>query len=97
MSNQTVQDIQQVIDRLFERLDNAKTGGEITQCTHSLRVQITKKRKLGGSLAEREQEIVAAVGEIAEKKSGGSLWIFVLAIIVIAGLYFAYTYISKHS
>ena len=97
MSNQTVQDLQLVIDKLFERLDNAKTGGELTQCTHSLRVQITKKKKLGGSLAEREKEIVAAVGEIAEKKSSGSLWVLVLIILVIAGLYFAYGYISKHS
>ncbi len=97
MSNQTVQDLQQVIDKLFERLDNAKTGGELTQCTHALRVQITKKKKLGGSLAEREKEIAAAVGEIAEKKSSGSLWVLVLIILVIAGLYFAYGYISKHS
>ena len=97
MSNQSVQDIQQVIDKLFEKLDNAKTGGEITQYTHSLRVQITKKKKLGGSLAEREKEIVAAVGEITEKKSGGSLWILVLVILIIVGLYFAYGYISKHS
>lgn len=94
MSSQSLHDIQQTIDKLFERLDNAKTGGEISQNNHALRVQITKKMKLGAALSEREKDIVAAVGAVADKKSGGSLWIMILVLAVIVGLYLAYKFLS---
>ena len=97
MTKQSHDDIQTTIDALFRRLDAAQTGGELTQCNHALRVQITKKKNQGGVLTEREKELVAAVGTIAGKRSGGHLWIFVLVLAVIGGLYWAYTYLSRHA
>lgn len=94
MSKQDLTDIQIVIDKLFGRLDGSSTGGELTQYNHALRVQITKKKKLGGTLTAREQDLVAAVGQIADQKSGGSLWVFVLVLLVIGGLYVAYRFLS---
>jgi len=93
MANQQLTDIQQTIDALFRKLDDAKTGGEITQCNHSLRVQITKKKNQGGTLSERERDLIAAVGAIAAPKKGGQFSIFVLILAVIGGLYLAYRYI----
>ncbi len=93
MSTQSLHDIQQTIDKLFERLDNAKTGGEISQNNHALRVQITKKLKLGAALNDREKDLVAAVGTVADKKSGSQLWIMILALAVIVGLYLAYKFL----
>lgn len=95
MSNQALSDIQQTIDKLFARLDAAQSGGEITQTNHALRVQITKKRQLGAALSAREQEIVAAVGEISGKKRGGSFGTIILLVIVLAGLYLAYRFLVK--
>lgn len=89
VSNQALSDIQQTIDKLFARLDAAKSGGEITQANHALRVQITKKKKFGAALSEREREIVSAVGGITEQKRGGSWGVMILVIVVAAALYAA--------
>ena len=55
MSKQDLTDIQIVIDKLFGRLEGSSTGGELTQYNHALRVQITKKKKLGGEEEEKDR------------------------------------------
>jgi hypothetical protein len=97
MADQQLSDVQQTIDALFRRLDDAKTGGEITQCNHSLRVQITRKRKLGGALSGRERDLIAAVGEIAAPRKKGGLGTVVLIVAVLGVLYLAYRYFSQHA
>lgn len=96
MSKQDVSDVQIVIDKMFDKLDNAKSGGEITQYNHSLRVQITKKKKMGAALTEREKDMIAAMGQIQSKKNGNPLWMVILIAAIIGGLYVAYRYLSHH-
>lgn len=89
-------DVQIMIDKLFEKLDAAKSGGEITQYNQALRMQITRKRKLGGSLSAREREIVAALGEIAPPRRGNPLAMLVALVVIAAALYAAYRYLAPH-
>jgi hypothetical protein len=94
MSDQSLGDIQQAIDKLFAKLDAAQSGGELAQANHALRVQITKKMKLGAALSAREQELVAAVGAVKEGGRKGGLGTLVLIVVVIGGLYLAYRFIA---
>jgi hypothetical protein len=96
MSNQSLHDIQIAIDNLFKKMESAKTGGEISQYSHALRVQITKKKNLGGSLMDRERALIKSIGEISQPREGGQfgkLWLAILIIAVIAGFYFAYKHL----
>jgi hypothetical protein len=94
MSNQTLDDIQVTIDALFEKLEQAETGSDLTQCNHALRIQITKKKQLGGKLTEREAAIIVAMGVILAKKSGMVMQIIVGIITFFIGLYVAYKLFS---
>ncbi len=96
MAQLTLSDVQVVIDKLFEKLDAARSGGEITQYNQALRVQITRKKQLGGTLSEREREIVAALGEISPPRRGSPLTTLVLIVLAIGGLYLAYRYLVPH-
>jgi hypothetical protein len=96
MAEPTLSDLQVVIDKLFEKLAAAKSGGEIIQYNQALRVQITRKKKLGGTLTEREREIVAALGEIAAPRSGSPLATLVVIVVIIGGLFLAYRYLMPH-
>ena len=97
MSKQDLTDIQIVIDKLFGRLDGSSTGGELTQYNHALRVQITKKKKLGGTLTAREQDLVAAVGQIADKQGGRPVLGAILILLALGILYAAYRFLSGHA
>jgi hypothetical protein len=94
MSDQALGDIQQAIDKLFAKLDAAQSGGEISQANHALRVQITKKLKLGARLSAREQELVAAVGAVKEGKKSGGFGTLVLIVVVIGAIYLAWRFLS---
>ena len=96
MAQLTLSDVQVLIDTLFEKLAAARSGGEITQCNQALRVQITRKKQLGGALSEREREIVAALGEISAPRRGSPLATLVLIVLVIGGLCLAYRYLVPH-
>jgi hypothetical protein len=96
MAQLALGDVQVMIDKLFEKLEAARSGGAITQYNQALRVQITRKKQLGGTLSEREREIVAALGEIAPPRRSSPLGTLVLAVLVIGALYVAYRYLAPH-
>jgi hypothetical protein len=96
MAQLTLTDVQTLIDKLFEKLAAARSGGEITQYNQALRVQITRKRKLGGLLSEREHEIISALGEIAAPRRRSPLTILVLIALLSGGLWLAYRYLVLH-
>jgi len=96
MAQLSLNDLQPLIDKLFEKLAAARSGGEITQYNQALRVQITRKKKLGGVLNEREREIVAALGEIAPPRRGSPLTALVLIVVILGGLYLAYRLLVPH-
>lgn len=96
MAQLALGDVQIIIHKLFEKLAAARSGGEITQYNQALRVQITRKKQLGGTLSEREREIVAALGEIVPPRSGSPLPTLVLIVAVIGALYLAYRYLAPH-
>ena len=84
MAAPTLTDVQVLIDALFAKLDKAASGGELTRFQHALRIQITRKRSMGGTLTERERELVAAVGAIVPAQRGHPL-LTLLVIIVLGG------------
>lgn len=90
MSSQSSDDIQILIDKLFEKLDKATSGGELTQCTHALRVQITKKAQMGASLHDREKRIIASLGEISAPKKTNTLLILALVSALAIAAYIAF-------
>ena len=94
MPDQRLSDIQHTIDRLFTRLDQAKGGGDLTQCTHALRVQITKKMRQKAALSEREAAIITALGPIATRGGGCGWWIAILALLGAAAAYLAYRHLT---
>ncbi len=94
MSTQSLEDIQVIIDNLFDRLEKAETGGEISQCNHALRIQITKKKQMGGRLSEREETLIKAIGIIEAKKNGRLMQLIVLIVAFFIGLYVAYKVFS---
>ena len=84
MSAPTLTDVQIMIDTLFAKLDKAASGGELTRFQHALRIQISRKRSMGGTLAERERELVAAVGAITPARRGHPL--LTLLVIIVLGV-----------
>ncbi len=86
--SQTIADMQIEIDALFKKLDQASTGGEVTQTNHALRVKISRKRQLGGRLNEREKSLIGAVGGEINATPGRGVPIvpiLVLALLLVAG------------
>jgi len=94
MNTQNVGDVQIIIDKLFEKLDNAKSGGEITQVNHSLRIQINKKINIGGILTDRENYLVMALGKTTVKGSGNRGYLYVLLVVSALAAYVYLKYVN---
>lgn len=73
---------QAMIDSLFDKLDRATTGGELSQLQHALRIQISRKKNAGGTLSGRERGLIAAVGDITGRRSSALRWLVTLAIVL---------------
>ncbi len=87
-------DPQIIIDKLFEKLDNARSSGEVQQTTHALRIQITNKKKAGLALSAREKAMVASMGEITKPaKTGFGPGLIVVIVVVGAVIYAVYAYL----
>ncbi|MBA3937429.1 MAG: hypothetical protein H0X38_08200 [Planctomycetes bacterium] len=84
MTAPTLTDVQIMIDTLFAKLDKAASGGELTRYQHALRIQISRKRSMGGTLTARERELVAAVGTITPARRGHPLLMLIVIIVLAA-------------
>ena len=87
MSTPTPAEQQELIDTLFEKLDDADQPGKMNQLTHALRMQISAKRAAGRTLDGRERAIIAAVGTIGPRSTGAGVgtWLIVLGTLSAIG------------
>ncbi len=90
MTEPTLTDVQIMIDTLFAKLDKAASGGDLTRYQHALRIQISRKRNMGGTLTGSERELVAAVGTITPARRSHPLVTLLVIIALGAAALFLY-------
>ncbi len=84
-------DTQVLIDRLFERLEDASSPASVNQFTHSLRLHITTKHDAGLVLSPREQALVDALGFMRNRRRSplAALTFMVLLVLVLGAVAYA--------